>query len=172
MSGLARSTVTKTRQTCPLESTVACQNNPPSTLEGSSLTMLAVCEETCQWTQMMDRYYVATDSKQGDAMDSVTLTTRSSLTWHFPCEWRWRRRWSLPAQESYNEAHQQNAQPLHYLPAGTNILALWGVFWCLVTTKYNELYQLSALTTSETHDCYFFIVCLPIIYTRKLLVFI
>lgn len=31
---------------------------------------------------------------------------------------------SLPAQESYNEAHQQNAQPLHYLPAGTNILAL------------------------------------------------
>lgn len=36
---------------------------------------------------------------------------------------------SLPAQESYNEAHQQNAQPLHYLPAGTNILALWVVFF-------------------------------------------
>lgn len=33
---------------------------------------------------------------------------------------------SLPAQESYNEAHQQNAQSLHYLPAGTNILAPWG----------------------------------------------
>lgn len=30
----------------------------------------------------------------------------------------------LPAQESYDEAHQQNTQPLHYLPAGTNILAL------------------------------------------------
>lgn len=32
---------------------------------------------------------------------------------------------NLPAQESYNEAQQKNAQPLHYLPAGTNILALW-----------------------------------------------
>lgn len=40
----------------------------------------------------------------------------------------------LPAQESYNEAHQQNAQPLHYLPAGTNILALWGVF--LISHSY------------------------------------
>lgn len=34
----------------------------------------------------------------------------------------------LPAQESYTEAQQQNAQPLHYLPAGTNILAL-----CLIS---------------------------------------
>lgn len=37
-------------------------------------------------------------------------------------------RLSLPAQESCDEAHQQNTQPLHYLPAGTNILALWGYF--------------------------------------------
>ena len=36
---------------------------------------------------------------------------------------------SLPAQESYDEAHQQNAQPLHHLPAGTNILALLGVYF-------------------------------------------
>ena len=39
----------------------------------------------------------------------------------------------LPAQ-SYNEAHQQNAQPLHYLPAGTNILAFLRIF--LVSRVY------------------------------------
>lgn len=54
---------------------------------------------------------------------------------------------SLPAQESYNEAHQQNAQPLHYLPAGTNILAF---FQSLTAIQYTVFFfKLSVLSTTE-----------------------
>ncbi len=85
---------------------------------------------------MTDGYYAAKDIKRSTVTDGVIIRkcglpisdchlSDMSLTMWMEVEVEMS---GLPAQESYNEAHQQNAQPLHYLPAGTNILALWGFF--------------------------------------------
>lgn len=73
----------------------------------------------------------------------------------------------LPAQESYDEAHQQNTQPLHYLPAGTNILALlfgssnfsrlhntpsYLVFKVMIEQKIGSLFE-NKLTNSRLLVC-------------------